>query len=115
MADYVIRVVVSDAFENAKLFDQANKLRNLPKIIDRTTADAARSATNTVRAAARIANNYAATAANYAAAYAAYATNHANYVISHTAYYATTAAYAAQNNPKQYAIYMRTLLKIATT
>ena len=63
IADYAVRVIAADALLNAGLVNQANDLRNLPKIIDRETADA-------------------------------------HYATSHT---------------KQYAKYMRELIKTATT
>ena len=41
LADYAVRVIAVDALMHVEMFDQANILRNLPKIVDQSTAYAA--------------------------------------------------------------------------
>ena len=135
LVDYTVRVIAVDALKNAQLDNQADILKNLPKIIDQTTANAAYYAAAYVADAVNATTNIDIYAATYvadivttdaasAAYYATHATASATYYATHYAdatYVVTHAAcatyYTANATGAKYAYskYIRVLLKIAST
>ena len=104
LVDYTVRVIAVDALKNAQLDNQADILKNLPKIIDQTTANAAYYAAAYVADAVNATTNIDIYAATYvadivttdaasAAYYATHATASATYYATHATasatYYAT--------------------------